>query len=93
MNPIKNANSMISANKIQDTLIAITITTKTTTARQISRTILESNSITRSGSVYKRFIHSPTPISSKAIAGNLSILRYKSLLTFLVNLISKYVYK
>ena len=89
MNPIIIANNMISKKRIKEICRAITITTITTMALQINLVIFANNSITRSGSVYRRLINSPTPISSKATAGKLSIFLYKSILTFLVNLISK----
>ena len=54
----------------------------TTKALQISLISLASSSITLSGSLYNLFINSPTPISSKALAGRQSIFLYKSTLTF-----------
>ena len=85
------ANIMTSTNNIQDICKANMITIITAIALHINLTILESNSMTLSGSVYNLLINSPTPISSNAIAGSLSIFWYKSLLTFFVNFISKYV--
>ena len=54
--------------EIENAKIMIAMTTK---ALHNSLINLASSSITRSGSVYKRLINSPTPISSKALAGKL----------------------